>query len=656
MYQRIIGVIMIKPVDHSKHLVISSSGGGGHIAAANGKIQELTKKGIPQDNVTLIDVMGLHKVDGKVTNASWIPTIRLSGIEIFSGKQNTATWDETQKKGGMKAVQALESLVRWQPVAEFIQYRKVYNSMTACLEEAFKAGTPFTEILSTQAVSTPALLQAVVDYNTRHPDANLKIALTVTEFLSPRATHFLHSLSDLTPEQRAALKVEAVDFIGAPKEDLAAFKKKHHLEGIECDILGMDKAPVRQEFKDFKDEDKGRIVLKATGTEAGTVQASLPKEGIITQGNDISFEKGLSDHLITMTMGSQGTQTVLDYVDQFLADCKSGAYKPAYGDTKTYFCVLAGANKEGSLYQQLCKKLTALSPEDQALLANKNIHIVPLAFQDGKHMAALHCNSDVLITRSGGMSSIEAAYSQTKNPTRQTFIHTEAELTSEEVKLCKANADARYEKLRPGAVQWERGNGEYLMHKTGAAFCSTQVIDWGKPRLGNAAQPSLFKMAYDGKLTKENANIIERQLQKEGTNPNMTLPDGSHLMDHCDPKIAELFKVHGAVVTPKIHETVAPVSLFTQFKEAVKELFGISEKKIEEGLKEEPHYLKPGSAPRGYEMKGGELVRSNGHNKGKARQLRRASSGAEAIGPQDQSQSHVKSLERGPEQSRSTSI
>ena len=140
--------------------------------------------------------------------------------------------------------------------------------------------------------------------------------------------------------------------------------------------------------------------------------------------NQSSIDKGPNDKLVTITMGSQGSATVLSYVDKFIDDAVANPPK----DGNVYLCVAAGKNEgDKSLYAQVIKRIEERKEELEK--AGKKIPdsvtILPLAFQDGKHMASLLQNSDVLITRSGGMSSIEAKYTQAKNPNRRVYVHSE---------------------------------------------------------------------------------------------------------------------------------------------------------------------------------------------------------------------------------------
>jgi hypothetical protein len=41
-----------------KYLIITSSGGGGHTNAAEGRKNELLKLGIPEEQISIVDLMG----------------------------------------------------------------------------------------------------------------------------------------------------------------------------------------------------------------------------------------------------------------------------------------------------------------------------------------------------------------------------------------------------------------------------------------------------------------------------------------------------------------------------------------------------------------------------------------------------------------------
>jgi len=566
-----------------KYLILTSSGGGGHISAAKAKKQalltklateELTKEGNDVNNpqllkakqeeidkrniIDIVDLMGLDPVAANKDKA-WVPTIKAGSHELFSGKANTEKWDDLQKKGGISSVKELESLVSKQWMAEVIQGPSVYANLKAYLSE-----NDVQEIYNTQALSTPAICQAVVEANTEQ-GKQLKIHSTVTEFLTDRAVHFLDPLSRVKPEHRAVLSVEVTEPpLCAPGQSQADFLTSHGVDGITFRFLSEEGVapPVRQEFQtlDFTSTPPGpKIIIKAKEVTDQS-KGELPEQDYIASclrntanvannGNDFTIDKGPNDKLVTITMGSQGSSTVLSYIDKFIDDAVASPPK----NGKVYLCVAAGKNEgDNSLYAQVRKRIEErrVELEKSGKKIPDSVAILPLAFQDGKHMASLLQNSDVLITRSGGMSSIEAKYTQIRNPNRRVYVHSE-EIIPNLSTFPSNNYDAIYEGLLSGTVRWEGGNAEYLMKHIKASLGSPETVNFGfgEQAQGTDQVKSLFHMAYDKHLDINHLKQIE-DLIISGSNPNLKFPGGSSLIDHCnDFGTKKLLVEYGAKLT-----------------------------------------------------------------------------------------------------------
>lgn len=587
-----------------KYLILSSSGGGGHIAAAKGKRDELIAKGISKDDIIVVDLMGLDKSIAS-NQSAWIPTLKgpISGTEYFSGKANTETWDNLQKAGGIESVRALEGLVDKQWIAEKIQYGSVYTNMKAKLSEL---KDDELEIFDTQALSTPAICQAIAEHN-KENNKSISVTKIVTEFLTHRAVHFLDPLSRIAPEHRAVLKVQVVEPpLTGPSESVAEFNKSHGVDGIAFEYLSEQniEPPVRAEFKQNNYAADKKILIKAeTDEKVNEHNAKAPKDKqklaeqaylkaqfagspIKVNGNDIEITKEPNDKLITITMGSQGSSTILAYVDKFIEQ----ANKAGKVEGNVYLCIAAGKNEGASLYEMVRKHI-----EGKQLPAN--FKILPLAFQDGKHMASLLQNSDILVTRSGGMSSIEAKYTQKIAKKRVVYVHSEQRI-EDSSSFPSHCYDAVYERLLPGTVRWEGGNAEYLMKAISASLGSPDSVNFGFSGEVSisANSESLFHYAFAKKLNKDNLGNIEKILKK-GSNPNLRLPDGSIAIEHCsDFETLKLMVSYGGKIKPDFLEKLVTSNAVTRneamllikaeedFKAQLKEHTGIIHEAFKAGI------------------------------------------------------------------------
>ena len=551
-----------------KYLIITSSGGGGHTNAAEARKKELLDLGISEKEIDIIDLMGIYGKSANVQDGSgaWVPTYSLFGLDpLFSGAANTEKWNASQKEGTEEAVRTLEHLVEMQPLAESMQADEVQRNLKDYLQKY-----NVQEVFNTQALSTPALCQAVVDYNNSHVSRKLNILTTVTDLITHRAEHFLSSLKNLTPDQQKILKMEIASApMCDPGEKEEEFYKKYDipenlfvakspLKKVNDRLIteakvGEYPSPVKQEYlKTPNEKELKEILIKASrGSESEYISSKLANASV--DKDDVTITKTLDDKLITITMGSQGSNSVIEYMDQFadqFADQLLDLKDIPKGNI--YLCIAAGKSGEGSLYEKVkthAQEIMDSLPDN----LKEHVKILPLAFQDAKHMASLLNNSDVLISRSGGMSSMEAEATNGRNPNRKVYVHSEAKLKYPE-NFPKHSYDATYEALMTGTVKWEGGNAEYLLRNIGASLGSPETLDFGfaSPEgLPNAKENSLFHFAYDGGLKEANLAKME-QLIREGSNPNLRFAGGSYLIDHCqDFKAKQLLVVYGAKITDR---------------------------------------------------------------------------------------------------------
>ena len=547
------------------YLILTSSGGGGHTNAAEARKKELLDLKIPERQIAIIDLMGMFD---KAENLEepWVPSYSILGFDpVFSGKSNTKKWNDNQKEGTEDSVHRLENLVELQELAEAMQADDVRKNLLKYLREH-----NVQAIYNTQALSTPAICQAVVDYNKESNSPPLSILTTVTDLITHRADHFLNSLRNLTRAQKEVLKMEiAASPTLDPNEKLEDFYQKY---GVEEGLL-VAKSPLRMKNGEVVRENRtdheypspvkqeynaafipGSFIIKATqNSEVKNDESQYLKEKlgnnseINISGNDITITKNPEDKLITITMGSQGSNSVIEYMDAFRDQLSN---LPTDSNGNIYLCIAAGRSGEGSLYEKV-KTHAAEIMKDLPDGLKDRVKILPLAFQDAKHMASLLNNSDVLISRSGGMSSMEAKATHGRNPSRQVYVHSEAKLKYPN-NFPKHSYDATYEALMTGTVKWEGGNAEYLLREVGASLGSPETVDFGLGLIGERSKVkdnSLFHFAYDKKLNKTNLAEIEK-LIREGSNPNLRFAGGSYLIDHCeDIETKTLLVKYGARIT-----------------------------------------------------------------------------------------------------------
>lgn len=573
-----------------KYVILTSSGGGGHTNAAEARKKELIDLGVAESEIAVIDLMGVYSKAKNYGNP-WVPTYSILGFDpFFSGAENTEKWNASQKEGTEEAVRRLEYLVEMQPLAEAMQASEVQKKLTEFLKE-----NEIRNIYNTQALSTPAICQAVIDYN-KENNKQLEILTTVTDLITHRADHFLGSLKKLNNEHTEVLKMEISaaplcdpgenekefyarygirEGLFVPKASLAMEKDK--IVRVEAKDSQQKKypSPVKMQYLSAQtDEQKKTILVKAgNDKEQQYIKEALGESLKSSEKNNISIDKKPGDKLITITMGSQGSNTVIEYMEEFSRQIRENQENIKNKDGNIFLCIAAGKNEPNSLYQKSILRAKELMKDLDPEISSK-VKILPLAFQDAEHMSSLLNNSDVLITRSGGMSSMEAEATHGRNPNRQVFVHSEAKLKYPDL-FPRHSFDATYEALMRGTVKWEGGNAEYLLRNINASLGSPELIDFGfanqdKSSPGFIKENSLFHFAFDNKLNSNNLAKIE-SLIREGSNPNMRFPGGSYLIDHCkDFETKILLVKYGANLTAKSIEGISKEQE-QQLKAAVKE-------------------------------------------------------------------------------------
>ena len=555
-----------------KYFIITSSGGGGHITAAKAEKERL-KKMDPNTTIEVVDLMG---VDTNITTEnykkkSWIPTygIPLTNITFFSGHTNVEWWDALQKKGGLDSVRDLERLIDYQSFAESIQSSTVYQHLKSVVQE----NPDLEEIIDTQALSTPDICHAVAEENRRRalltpPGKSIVVRKCVSEFLTDKAVHFLAPLSRVKQEDASCLTVESVNTpLKSNMETDAQFFERKHVDHIHFVKVP---APLRPAFRDGVYGREKTVYIKAvnlTTTPTANLERKLMDEqpfiveslgdmGELHDKEHFKISKKEQDKFFTISLGSQGSITILRYIDTFIDQVLHADIHP---ESRVMLFIASGKNDgtSSTLYAMIRRHLEKRKADLEAVGIKwpDAAKIIPLSFQDDISMSSLFQNSDVLITRTGGMSSIEANETQALNPTRKVFLHSEAAPKHPEA-FPRDQFDACYKCLMPGTVRWEGGNAQYLMQSIDACLASPETVLFnidGRAHIPTFKQ-SIVQMAGAGELNQSHFNAIKTCLQR-GSDPNLESLSGLPLLAHAqDMSTLRQCIRFGGELTPVIRE------------------------------------------------------------------------------------------------------
>ncbi|MES2141462.1 MAG: hypothetical protein V4471_01035 [Pseudomonadota bacterium] len=313
-----------------------------------------------------------------------------------AGYASVAVWNILQRNN---QVSDLKKLVRLQAKSDKKNYPHVVNYFLNSLTAAAIVKTPYTEIISTQAMALPALCDAVLKYNqwleeNRLPFPKVIIHQYMTDLPTEGAVHFFNPLTKLSLKQQRQMKLYAVGL----KEDILQrfFPDGYHFAGV-YDVPADQNPMVRAGFKDPDLDNSNKFHIP---TE---ITLKWHKE------TEKKFSINANELIASIMLGSQAGKDTTKYIETLL---KSGFDKVfVFGNNKMIINKIARINKKEKY-------------------AGKEI--ICLGNQGDKEIAALMTRSNFIIIRGGGLSVMEQL-AMKHNPGKAILIHhanTDKELTS----------------------------------------------------------------------------------------------------------------------------------------------------------------------------------------------------------------------------------
>ncbi len=326
-------------------------------------------------------------------------------LDVYpAGYESAAIWNVLQRND---EVGTLKKLIALQHRSDDSNYQKVYNYYLEALRTAFDAGSPYTEIISTQAMALPALCDAVQQYNLeKNPNPPVIVHQYMTDLPTPGAVHFFNVLSTLTPVQQEQMKLYGVGMEDGIMQHF--FPKGFHFHGV-YNIPADDNPMVRSGFKDNNLDNSNKFHQDFT-LDLGSAGSYIIPE---------------SERVASIMLGSQASHDTVEYIESLL---KTGVQKVfVFGGTSPH--ILEKINV-----------IIAAHPEYAA-------KIIPLGPMDDKQIAPLFTRSNIIITRSGGLSVMEQM-ATSHSPEQTVLIH---------------HANSLAQVLTSG-ISWEDDNGTALLN------------------------------------------------------------------------------------------------------------------------------------------------------------------------------------------------
>lgn len=337
-------------------------------------------------------------------------------LDVYpAGYESAAIWNVLQRDD---KTEELKKLVSLQTISDQQNHTHVHDYYLKKLITAAKKGNPYTEVISTQAMSLPALCDAVKDYN--HFIINHQIQAPsilihqyMTDLPTKGAIHFFNPLSKLSTEQQKQMKLYGVGM--TPKIVQEFFPSSPRFSSI-IDIPPQKNPMVRQGFYDSS--------LDHSRSFEHNITLNLLGE------HPIEIES--NSKIASIMLGSQAGNDTFEYIEDLLKNKMDKVF------------VFGG--KTNPILQSKINQLIDQHPEYQD-------KIIPLGNQGDKEIMPLMTRSNILVIRGGGLSVMEQL-AMNHHSEQTVFIH---------------HANSNSKNLTSG-IPWEDCNVDNLIEKLTSIF------------------------------------------------------------------------------------------------------------------------------------------------------------------------------------------
>ncbi len=416
-----------------KLLIITCSGGGGLIQAANAKEQEARARD-PDLQIVRRDVF-----------RDW--------IWKSAGKFFIFCWNGSQIKG----IVAFQSFCVWGQLL----IDKIFwpNFFISALYTFYKEEVDM--IIDTQNMGTSAILTALRVYN-RRAKKQIQLHKVLVDLPTKKATHFFWPIKALSKKNRKLIRLVTVAPLLEEGQTAEEFWQSN-CKLSEQEILYED-VYVRQTFLKFKNKSKAvdPMVLKLktkSSDEIHLMRKSYEKgfaKGRITN-EEIEFTIAPQDTVLTILLGSQpASEATFNYVKKILQIAREESGK------RIHLFVFCADHRpdEQSLFRKVSDYVSRIQDHPS------HFSVIPFSFQNDEAIAPLFYRSDMTCTRAGGQTAMELMCVGNG----EIWIHSEARNPN-------IKGDLPIEDLLKGIPGWEAANALYLQKVRGAKIVTPEMIE-----------------------------------------------------------------------------------------------------------------------------------------------------------------------------------
>lgn len=403
-------------------LIVTSSGGGGLLQAANAKEQEILAQ-FPYAVVVQRDVM-----------KHWM----WKGLGSFFA----SLWNRAQLRGDVFIQTLLGKYGA--PVIEYFFWPHIFFCSLVTIYKR-----DIDRVIDTQVMGTSALIKALRIFNWTHKK-QIILEKILVDLPTPKATHFFKAIKSLSEADKRYFKLITIAPLLQKGQSAEEFWK------LNCNLtnseLKYEDFYVRQAFRAYRNtQPKHRettLTLKYKNKEElSLIERSVSKGALRPKIGDhqIEYRVAESDRVITILLGSQPSREgTLGYVRRFIELAKEIA-------VPTHLFVFCADHKPGTTSLMKAVSDTVLKTMDFP----RHLTVIPMSFQSDNEIAPLFHRSDITCTRSGGQTAMEIMSVGTGDP----WVHSEAKL---------GRSPLTEEELLAGIPVWESANAVYMQRMVGA--------------------------------------------------------------------------------------------------------------------------------------------------------------------------------------------
>lgn len=401
-----------------KVLILTASGGNGGLSASEAIAQNITS-----GKVQITDLMNINLI------SKW-------GVKLFNYLLSTGRFDYIIKLTKLKTY---GEYILWPHAFIFVLFSLLIKK--------------FDHVIDNQPVVTSAIIKAIRIYN-RLKKKNIILEKVIVDMPTHACQHYFRNIKTLSPKDRKNIFLISLKPLLKPRETEEQFWKTNC--NLSLDRISYNNFPIRKSFKYYSNKslkDKS-LTLKLCQSPSETLLASKICSRLKNCKEGFQFTISPKDKIITVLLGSQAAiDATFEYTKQFVSLSKILPKETIYA--LFVYCSIS----KNDLFSKIYLSFTKIAP---------NICIIPFTFQREDIIAKLFSRSNVLITKSGGQTTIELM-TVVKG---HSFIHSEEKETLSQ------------EKLQEGMSSWETGNALYAKQKLKSKFITPSLFqEFCKPLL-----------------------------------------------------------------------------------------------------------------------------------------------------------------------------